>query len=208
MTKLPAARNENIVVQQLDREVLLYDLTNNQAFCLNETAAVIFNHCDGQTSFADFKKRTKFNDEMIYFTLDELRRIGLIKDEYPSIFSGISRRQAIRQVGLASLVALPTILSIAAPQAMHAASSLLPFGSECTTGAECVNGACRPVGRSSICCANIGEFCSETRHCCEHFVGAECVSNRCCRGFGVRCQNGGDCCSGLACNQAGVCTSF
>jgi hypothetical protein len=35
MNKLPLARSEDIIVQELGKEVLIYNLTTNKAFCLN-----------------------------------------------------------------------------------------------------------------------------------------------------------------------------
>jgi hypothetical protein len=39
----PISRQQNIVVQDLGSEVLIYDLTINKAFCLNETSALSIN---------------------------------------------------------------------------------------------------------------------------------------------------------------------
>lgn len=49
--QFPKARNKNIVVQLLNKETLIYDLIDNKAFCLNETSSIVFNACDGKTSF-------------------------------------------------------------------------------------------------------------------------------------------------------------
>lgn len=81
MKKLPKARNENIVVQNLNDEVLIYDTITNQAFCLNETSAKVFNYCDGQTAFAELKSRYKYTDELIFLALDELKAKNLLFSE-------------------------------------------------------------------------------------------------------------------------------
>ena len=38
----PVARNSNLLVQKLDREVVVYDLKTNHALYLNETSAMIW----------------------------------------------------------------------------------------------------------------------------------------------------------------------
>ena len=47
------ARHDELVVQELPDEVMVYDLKSHKAHCLNKTAAFIWNHCDGETSVAD-----------------------------------------------------------------------------------------------------------------------------------------------------------
>lgn len=131
--KLPKARNENIIMQNLETEVLIYDTIIDKAYCLNETSANIFNHCDGATSFDEFKRRYKYTDELIFLALDELKEKNLLDSsaEYQTPFSGISRREVIRKVGFATMIALPLITSIVAPTAIRAASGVvcIPAGS-------------------------------------------------------------------------------
>ena len=38
----PMARHQEIVEQRLGKELLIYDLNNNKAYCLNKTSAMIF----------------------------------------------------------------------------------------------------------------------------------------------------------------------
>jgi hypothetical protein len=42
------SRESNLVVQDLNNEVMIYDLTENKALCLNETASIIWRLCDGK----------------------------------------------------------------------------------------------------------------------------------------------------------------
>lgn len=39
-------RNENIVVQEMAAELLIYVLKTNKAFCLDETSALIYQFCN------------------------------------------------------------------------------------------------------------------------------------------------------------------
>ena len=55
----PKTRNENIVVQEFENEVLIYDLTINKAFCLNQTSKMIWQMCNGKNSVADIADNLK-----------------------------------------------------------------------------------------------------------------------------------------------------
>lgn len=149
MKKLPTARQNNLVIQQLDSELLVYDLETNKAFSLSETSALVFNACNGETTFDELKAKHNFTDDLIFLTLDELKKESLIADNsYRSPFTGISRREAAIKVGLATMLALPVILGVAAPAAAAAASCVPLDGacvldngrqSECCVGLRCVN---------------------------------------------------------------------
>lgn len=119
---LPAARNNDLVVQELGKELLIYDLQTHKAYQLNETSMIVFNACASQTSFDELKQKYKFTDDLIHLTLDRLKDENLIGN-YNSQFAGISRREAIKKVGLATMIALPVIVGITAPAAAHAAST-------------------------------------------------------------------------------------
>lgn len=122
MNKLPKARTKDLVVQNSGNELLIYNRANDRAFCLNETSAKIFNACDGRVTFAELREKHKLTDEIIYLALDELRIQDLIEPDYASPFAGLSRREVVKKVGLASMIALPLITSIVAPSAANAAS--------------------------------------------------------------------------------------
>ncbi|HKG23128.1 MAG TPA: PqqD family peptide modification chaperone, partial [Blastocatellia bacterium] len=46
----PRARRDALVIRRLPEEVLIYDLQRHKAHCLNGSAAIIWNHCDGKTT--------------------------------------------------------------------------------------------------------------------------------------------------------------
>jgi hypothetical protein len=124
MNKLRLARNKEIVVQELGKEILIYDLKSHKAYNLNETSSTVYRACDGKTTFDEIKLRAKFTDEIIFLALEELKKENLIevKDSYASPFAGMTRRQVIRKVGPASMIALPVVSSLIAPTAAMTAS--------------------------------------------------------------------------------------
>lgn len=101
MKKLPLARSSNIVVQHLGNEILIYDLKSHEAFNLNSTCSIVYQSCDGKTSFEELKLKHSFSDELIFLAIDELKKKTLIKADEALIspFVGMSRREVIRKVG-------------------------------------------------------------------------------------------------------------
>jgi Coenzyme PQQ synthesis protein D (PqqD) len=47
---VPATRPDGLVVEHLAGETLIYDLERDQVHHLNDTAAVVFELCDGRTT--------------------------------------------------------------------------------------------------------------------------------------------------------------
>ncbi len=52
----PQGRQDNLVVQELNGEVLIYDLKVNKAFCLNDTSAQVWQACDGTKSVTEISQ--------------------------------------------------------------------------------------------------------------------------------------------------------
>ena len=50
---MPRARQDELVVEELQDETLVYDLKRHKARCLNHTAALVWRCCDGRTSVAE-----------------------------------------------------------------------------------------------------------------------------------------------------------
>lgn len=130
MDKLPLSRHKDVVIQELGKEILVYDLLTHKAYHLNETATLVYKSCDGKTAFAELRIKTKFTDEIIFLALDELKKENLLEedDSYSSPFAGVTRREVIRRVGLTSMIAFPVISSLVAPTASMAQSTCVNPG--------------------------------------------------------------------------------
>jgi hypothetical protein len=149
---LPAARREEIITREVDGELLIYDRVRDKAHCLNETAAAIWKRCDGRTTARDIaeslaRETPDADDErVVWLGLDELRRKHLLADSgpWPQTNSGtstLSRREAIRRIGLGAAIALPVVITITAPTPAEA-GSCKPAGQPCGTGGQCCSGVC------------------------------------------------------------------
>lgn len=138
----PVARKNSLVVQQHDNEVLVYDLESNKAHCLNESAAFVWKNCDGSKTITDITSEFAnfygkgVDENLVWLAIDQLNDSKLLDHEMKPNFDGQTRRQVLKKIGLASVVALPLISSLVAPQAAFAALS-------CNAGAACTPG---PVG--------------------------------------------------------------
>jgi hypothetical protein len=125
MKKLPMARSRDIVVQEFNKEILIYDLKIHEAYCLNETSSTVYRACDGQTTPEELKSGHGLTDEIISLAVDDLRRKNLVENnggDLPTLLSRLSRREALRKIGLTSMIALPVISSLVAPTAAQTQS--------------------------------------------------------------------------------------
>jgi len=138
-------------------EVLVYDLDTNKAHCLNKSAAFVWRSCDGKTSISDiarlFEIQTgdKVSDDFVWLALDQLNENSLLEGEVKASFAGRSRREVIKKIGLASMVALPIVASLVAPKtAMAAVSCNCVSPGDCITQTTCLStstctmGICAP----------------------------------------------------------------
>ena len=151
--KKPISRHENLVVQNIDGEILIYDLIENKAFCLNQTSALVWQACDGTRTVAEItdllgkQLNSEVKEDVVWLALNMLSKENLIRDNYQlsEKFDGLSRREALRKIGLSSLIALPLITSLVAPLAVHANSACVSQmgGCACAIG----NGE----GRGDLC---------------------------------------------------------
>ena len=147
------ARNEELVVQELPGEVLVYDLRRHKAHCLNKTSAFVWNHCDGQTTADEIARlmekewQTPVTEGVVWFALDKLGKADLLQERIilPQARAGMSRRSAVRRLAFGALL-VPAVMTIVAPTAM-AGASVPPACIPCTvfgSGAMRSN-TCPPV---------------------------------------------------------------
>ena len=145
----PLARKEGLVIQELPDEVLVYDLNSDRAHCLNQTAAFVWQHCDGRTTTGEIarslgkKVNASVDEKVVLFALDQLGRNHLMATPPvpPQLLAGLNRREMVRALGIAAAVAVPVVASIVAPTPAQA-TTCVATGGACTTGAQCCSGTC------------------------------------------------------------------
>jgi hypothetical protein len=122
---------DHFIVEQLLNEVMIYDQKRNKAFCLNQKAAFVWQHCDGATTIDELTALLQqvssepVDGAVIQFALETLAADGLLE---PTTFesrvpAGMTRRSLVQRFGLSAAMSLPlvTALLVAAPKA-HASS--------------------------------------------------------------------------------------
>ena len=127
---LPHAREDGLVVKVLSDEVLVYDLERHQAHCLNQAAALVWQHCDGRTTVSAVaailgkELESVADEEVVWLALDGLRKANLLRvttgrEKQPTRL--VSRRALMRKLGYAAAL-LPLVTSIVVPEAAAAQS--------------------------------------------------------------------------------------
>ena len=112
------------------------------------------------------------------FAVSELNEKGLIEngEKIADKFKGLSRREIVRKVGVASLVALPIVSSILAPQAAAAESRpriQITLTPDPTDPTPTPTPYCVPAGQSAGTALFLGG---------NHEAICNSISNRCCFG--------------------------
>ena len=147
--RIPKARKEGLVVQQLDEEVLVYDRQRQTAHCLNPTAAWVWKRCDGKATIGAVAQALReqtgkpVEEELVWLAVEQLAKRHLLEAKvgkgHPT--NGMTRREMVKRAGLAAAIALPAVTSLIAPKAAQAATCLAA-GQPCTTSAQCCSGLC------------------------------------------------------------------
>jgi hypothetical protein len=112
----PERRRDGLVVTPLDGEVLVYDLERHRAHCLNETAARVFEGCDGRTTVRDLARalpgtaRGPAAESVVWLALERLDKANLLQTGLQPAGTGkrLSRRELIRGAAVASALLLPS----------------------------------------------------------------------------------------------------
>jgi hypothetical protein len=134
----PRAREDRLVVQELPEEMLVYDLDRHKAHCLNRTAALVWRHCDGQTTVAELatllRKELKVpvDEAVVWLALERLGRAHLLQERVKPApgAARLSRREVMQKLALVGGLSLlvPVVSSIVAPTAAQAASCVASNG--------------------------------------------------------------------------------
>lgn len=161
----PQARQDGLVVQELEDETLVYDLGNHKAHCLNRAAAAVWRLCDGTRDEAALARllgkemAAAADEDVVRLALRDLAVARLLREPLGAR-PRVSRRRLIQRLGQAA--ALPLVISIVSPTAAQAATCLGPAisPSDCNAGLPGTVGCC--CNNSKICLAG-GSGCAGAR---------------------------------------------
>lgn len=212
----PQSRRCDIVIQEIDGEVLIYDLAKNKAFCLNQTSAMIWQTCDGTNSITEISQnlskrlRTNVNEDIVWLAVSQFKADGLLEKstEIETPFDGMNRREIVKRIGFASMIALPVIASVVAPTAINAQSvtcgcngnnnmnSSSP-GCPCNSNSDCCNNVCG--GGGTTCAVSGGLVPGTSAACCPTVVCPP--SNGTGIPPGCSCNGNANCATGICTNN-------
>src|SRR5690242_16004274 len=117
---MPKARQEGLVLEEIGDEVVVYDKERHSFHSLDPTTALVWRHCDGQTSIPAIATwlSSKFgstSQSVVWLALEQLQRARLLCDQMPParMENRISRRDVLRTLKFAGLaLLLPAVRSI------------------------------------------------------------------------------------------------
>jgi hypothetical protein len=167
-TTLPRARKVGLMTRKLRDELLVYDLDRHKASCLNRTAALVWQHCDGRATFATVIRKLRaemdadVDERAVWLALERLEQARLLDDDIRERVAGhgSSRREWLRDLGRIGVRAalLPAVVTIVAPTVADAQSVITPGVCAARTqpncgGTLCKNGrTCQPFGATGCKC--------------------------------------------------------
>jgi len=122
---MPARRVEGLQFERVADEILAVKPDTLEAHALNQSAAAVFDLCDGKASkseiAAEIQRRTGLpaDEEIVELALAELVDAGLVVVDEPEPPFAISRRSLVRRLSLsaAAVMMLPVVETILVPPA-------------------------------------------------------------------------------------------
>lgn len=220
----PLARFDDLVMHQLAQEMLVFDQRSHHIHQLDAVNAATWRLCDGERTAEDLARLVSrelgepVTTQTIDLALTQLSEAGLLVTPKEATGPRESRRSLLRKAAIGGAFAVPTIVSVSAPQAAAAQSNCAGemCNGVCCVGGQCdANGFCCPLGVlcNGVCCP--GGTCDGNGNCC--FAGLLCPTDgvccvggvcdgegRCCT-FGPVCPGDGQCCMGGFCDGNGRC---
>lgn len=154
--RLPLSRTDNLVIRELDDETLVYDMERDEAHCLNQTAALVWEQCDGKTTAAQAARSLQskldapVDADLVWLAVKQLQRFHLVESNGKS--TSVSRRNLVLKYAPLAL-ALPVIVSISSPTPAQTVSC----SGTCSTFVNCAPGCrCQFSGNTGTCVPNGG----------------------------------------------------
>ncbi len=153
---------DELLVEAVGEELVVYDPERHRAHYLNRTAALVWQDCDGRTNVAEVatllarELGLPADEKVVRQALEQLEKARLVREPLPRRSEGakLSRRDVVRKLGLVGALSclMPVVSSIIAPTPAiagypppppppepHCRLVETPFGPTCVGG--CPDGA-------------------------------------------------------------------
>ena len=197
----PVAREDDLLVEELDSELLIYDRKTDRAHSLGAAATRVWRACDGSRDPQAIATATGDDLETVNRALDLLRDCSLLDGQAPAAENGGGMtRRTLTFRAAAAAVSAPLIVSIAAPTAMAA---LTPTPEVCLSFTDTSCDACDRICGCCCCCQGGGSNVDPSCKLCYITSGCSTLS---CNGPGGT-GNLGNCSTVGGSTGGGDCTS-
>ena len=119
----PLVKATELIIEEFPSETIVYDTKRHRAHCLNQTASLIMQHCDGQTSIEEIAKLVSrtlgapADADIVRLGLRELSDCNLLVGQSadPNVISRRELTKRLSVIGGAFIALVPAITSIVAP---------------------------------------------------------------------------------------------
>ncbi len=173
----PKARSEELLVEEVGDELLVYDQAHDRAHSLGTVAAAVWRASDGDTSVEVLAHKLDMDDETVARALEQLDECHLI-DHGPDS-PGMTRRDVTFKTAKlgAAAASLPLIVSIAAPAPAMAATQAFCLSLGCVKDCgDCHMAKCACCGPGNA-TTTATKIC--TQDCSDTFCNEEIRSEHC-----------------------------
>lgn len=181
----PQARKDDLAIQPIDKELVVFDSRLQQGHSLNSSAAQVLDLCDGNHTPSEIAHElgviagTDVDEELVQLALEELGKAGLLIEPPPESQPPIVDRRRFIETAVLALPAIATIL-LAAPDG---AESEVKGGRPAAKAHGPKDPACRNPGCKDGWCSNNGcpdAYCQNKTCRNEWCPNPECLSNAWC----------------------------
>jgi hypothetical protein len=159
MERRPQARLEGIVSEPVGTDLVLYDEHNQAAHALTQSAASVWNLCDGRHTLGQIASELDLDLTLVERSVAELDERELLLE---LSVDRLSRRTALRRLavlGGAAVTAAPLISTVVVPPASAAASTCSILGQACVvtfSGEDCMGSITFDTCSSTAGCTCVG----------------------------------------------------
>jgi hypothetical protein len=199
----PLARTENVVVESVGDETVVYDTSAHVAHALKPLAAAVFAYADGTNTpseiaeLASYRLDTSVTEADVVEALDQLEATALLDGPVLDVNTGVSRRTALKTFAAAGAGSM-LVMSVATTAAQACSTcTTVPSSSQ-----TCNSAGIGQAGPGSADCytCNSSSQCGSSGLCC----CAPCEDSS---GYGKGCGSGYNTCCQTVCvtSPGGVC---
>lgn len=198
VARMPLARQDRLIIEELGDELLIYDRATDLAHCLGASAARVWRACDGRTTGEGLSAALDLDPETVARALDELRSLQLLEAPQDALATRRELTIKVAKAGAAIALTPPLVVSIVAPAAAQSASEIARCRAVPTVQQNCG----QPCHQNCCCCCEPSaglKFCTpvgSTQGCSDQFcrqITGDPAAN--CTGGG----RGGNCPGGTPC---------